>query len=53
MRRRKKKSVDVPLYKHNILWWLLVGWWWRLIMYLFWIFFNILFNVEIRFKKQI
>ena len=52
MGRRKKKSVDVPLYKHNILW-LLVGWWWRLIMYLFWIFFNILFNVEIRFKKQI
>ena len=49
---RRKKHIDVVLFKHGIIWWLLVGWWWRPCVYIYWIFFNILFNTEIRIKKQ-
>lgn len=51
MARRSKKGVDVPLFKHGIIWWLLIGWW-RPCVYIFWLFFNMIFNVEVRFKKE-
>lgn len=47
-----KKHIDVPLYKHGIIWWLIIGWWWRPFVFMFWMFYNIIFNVEVRFKKQ-
>ena len=49
---RKKGHVDVLLFRHGIIWWLLFGWWWRPCVYLFWITYNIIFNVEVRFKKE-
>ena len=49
---RRKKTVTVPLYKHGIIWWLLIGWWWRPTVYIFWLFYNAIFNVRVEFKKQ-
>ena len=49
---KEEKHIDVPLYRHGVVWWLLVGWWWRPCVYLFWLFFNMIFNTEIRFNKQ-
>ena len=48
----KKKPIRVPLYKHGIIWWILIGWWWRPAVFLFWMFFNILFNCRIEFVKE-
>lgn len=52
MAKRKNKPIDVILFRHGIIWWLLIGWWWRPTVYIFWMFFNIIFNTEIRFKKE-
>ena len=49
---KNKKSVDVPLYKHGIIWWLLFGWYWRPFIFTFWLFYNIAFNVKVRFVKK-
>ena len=49
---RKKKAVKVPLYKHGLIWWLLIGWWWRPCVFAFWMFYNIIFNVRVEFVKQ-
>ena len=49
---RKNLPIKVILFKHKFLWWLLIGWWWRPSLYIFWLFFNMIFNVRIEFKKQ-
>lgn len=46
-----KKTVDVPLYKHGIIWWLIFGWYWRPFVFLFWLSYNMIFNVKVRFVK--
>lgn len=49
---RKKKTVKVPLFKHGLIWWMLVGWWWHPCVFLFWIFYNVIFNDRVEFVKQ-
>ena len=49
---RRKNTVTVQLYKHGIIWWLLIGWWWRPTVYIFWLFYNMIFNVRVEFVKQ-
>lgn len=52
MSRRKSNTVTVYLFRHGIIWWLFIGWWWRPIVYIFWLFYNAIFNVRVEFKKQ-
>lgn len=52
MGRKKSKAIEVPLYRHGIIWWLVFGWYWRPFVFIFWFWFNIIFNTEIRFVKE-
>ena len=49
---KRKKGIDVFLFRHGIIWWLLIGWYWRPCLYVFFMFVNAIFNVEVRFKKE-
>ncbi len=35
MAKREKKYYTVTIYPHGCLWWIVIGWWWRPIMFVF------------------
>ena len=52
MSKRRNRAINVIFNKHGVAWWIFVGWWWRPIVYLGWLFYNIIFNQKVVFKKR-
>ena len=48
---KKSKYVEVRLFKHNIVWWLCIGFWWRPCLIMFCIFLNIFLNMGFKFVR--
>ena len=33
---RGPRFITYTVFTHGILWWLIIGWWWRPILFIFW-----------------